>query len=96
MPTKFRKNIWVKRGDYVLVEPIAEGDKVKAEIVRILSNESIKYFKENNIWPKEFEDKKRDDKVNEDDLFVNPNRVNKYSESESTSNSSSSEDEENT
>ncbi|CAH2055925.1 unnamed protein product, partial [Iphiclides podalirius] len=24
MPTKFRKNIWVKRGDYILVEPILE------------------------------------------------------------------------
>lgn len=37
MPTKYRKNIWVKRGDYVLVEPITEGDKVKAEIVKILT-----------------------------------------------------------
>ena len=37
MPTKFRRNIWVKRGDFVLVEPISEGDKVKAEIVKILT-----------------------------------------------------------
>lgn len=37
MPTKFRRNIWVKRGDFVLVEPIPEGDKVKAEIVKILT-----------------------------------------------------------
>ena len=36
MPTKFRKNVWIKRGDYCIVEPIEEGDKVKAEIVRIL------------------------------------------------------------
>ena len=36
MPTKFRKNVWIKRGDYVLVQPIEEGDKVKAEIVQIL------------------------------------------------------------
>lgn len=28
MPSKFRKNIWVKRGDYILVERIPEGDKV--------------------------------------------------------------------
>lgn len=28
MPTKFRKSVWVKRGDYVLVESIPEGDKV--------------------------------------------------------------------
>lgn len=37
MPMKFRRNIWVKRGDFVVVEPIAEGDKVKAEIVKILT-----------------------------------------------------------
>ena len=28
MPTKFRKSVWIKRGDYVIVEPIEEGDKV--------------------------------------------------------------------
>ena len=36
MPTKFRKNVWIKRGDFVMVQPIDEGDKVKAEIVHIL------------------------------------------------------------
>lgn len=35
MPTKFRKNVWIKRGDFVLVSPIEEGDKVKAEIVQV-------------------------------------------------------------
>lgn len=75
MPTKFRKNIWVKRGDYILVEPILEGDKVKAEIVKIMNKDSIKYYKENNVWPKEFEDNKKDTNVeNDDDLFVNTNR----------------------
>lgn len=73
MPTKFRKNIWVKRGDYILVEPIPEGDKVKAEIVKIMNKDSIKYYKENNLWPKEFEDSKKE--TSEDgDLFVNTNR----------------------
>lgn len=37
MPTKFRQNIWVKRGDYIVVEPIQEGKKVKGEIVKILT-----------------------------------------------------------
>ncbi|XP_026724765.1 probable RNA-binding protein EIF1AD [Trichoplusia ni] len=73
MPTKFRKNIWVKRGDYILVEPIPEGDKVKAEIVKIMNKDSIKYYKENNLWPKEFEDSKKE--TSEDgDIFVNTNR----------------------
>ncbi|XP_072945257.1 probable RNA-binding protein EIF1AD [Epargyreus clarus] len=76
MPTKFRKNIWVKRGDYILVEPITEGDKVKAEIVKIMNKDSIKYYKENNVWPKEFDDdKKENTEVNDDDLFTNTNRA---------------------
>lgn len=41
MPVKFRRNIWVKRGDYILVEPIPEGDKVKAEIAKILTKVCI-------------------------------------------------------
>ncbi|XP_018348392.1 PREDICTED: probable RNA-binding protein EIF1AD [Trachymyrmex septentrionalis] len=37
MPTKFRQNIWIKRGDYIVIEPIVEGKKVKGEIVKILT-----------------------------------------------------------
>ncbi|XP_044254911.1 probable RNA-binding protein EIF1AD [Tribolium madens] len=73
MPTKFRKNIWVKRGNYVLVEPISEGDKVKAEIVRILTNEHIKCYKEDNVWPPEFNDEKN--REEDSDLLVNTNRL---------------------
>lgn len=62
MPVKFRKNVWIKRGDYVVVEPIAEGDKVKAEIVQILYKEQIKYIKDQGQWPAEFfDDAERED-----------------------------------
>ena len=44
MPTKFRKNVWIKRGDFVLIQPIEEGEKVKAEIINILYSEQIKYI----------------------------------------------------
>lgn len=54
MPTKFRRNVWVKRGDFVLVEAIEEGDKVKAEIVRILTPQHIREFTKDGIWPKKF------------------------------------------
>ncbi|XP_047998482.1 probable RNA-binding protein EIF1AD [Leguminivora glycinivorella] len=92
MPIKFRKNIWVKRGDYILVEPILEGNKVKAEIVKIMNKDSIKYYKENNVWPKEFEDSKSDVKQNnDDDLFENTNRNRIQYHSESSDNSSDSE-----
>ncbi len=54
MPTKFRKNVWIKRGDFVIIEPIEEGDKVKAEIVRILTPQHIKEFTKDGIWPNKF------------------------------------------
>lgn len=95
MPTKFRKNMWVKRGDFVLVEPIDEGDKVKAEIVRILTNQHVKYFQKDNAWPKEFmnesEQKNSDnDDDDDDDIFVNTNRPvvsDEHSESEDSEDS---------
>ena len=55
MPNKFRKNVWIKRGDFVVVNPIEEGDKVKAEISTILYKDQIKYIKANNLWPTGFE-----------------------------------------
>nr|CAD7444703.1 unnamed protein product [Timema bartmani] len=72
MPTKFRKNVWIKRGDFVLVDPITEGDKVKGEIVSILTLEHVRYFKENKCWPKEFEENHHERPS--DELFVNTNR----------------------
>lgn len=88
MPTKFRKSVWVKRGDFVLVEPIAEGDKVRAEMVRPITTDYIRYLRENKKWPEEF------DKVEsvDGDEDANPNRrpVNKYnSSSDSDSNDDS-------
>lgn len=77
MPNKFRKNVWVRRGNFVIVEPIAEGDKVKAEIVRVLSAEHVKYFKKDGVWPRTFDDSQSQDcsKDSDGDLFVNTNRV---------------------
>ena len=33
-----------------MVEPIEEGDKVKAEITHILFKEQIKHIQEHNMW----------------------------------------------
>jgi len=55
MPTKFRKNVWIKRGDFVIVEPIEEGDKVQAEIIVILYRDQIRYIKKENLWPTAFD-----------------------------------------
>lgn len=37
-------------GDFVIVEPIAEGNKVQAEIVHILYPRQIKHLKGNGLW----------------------------------------------
>ena len=37
-------------GDYVIVEPIAEGNKVQAEIVHILYPMQIKSLKSEHKW----------------------------------------------
>ena len=37
-------------GDYVIVEPIAEGNKVQAEIVHILYPMQIKSLKQQKLW----------------------------------------------
>ncbi|KAF1384333.1 hypothetical protein PFLUV_G00117240 [Perca fluviatilis] len=54
MPTKFRKNLWIKRGDYVIVDPIEEGEKVKAEISFILYKDHIQNLQKLHLWPEGF------------------------------------------
>ncbi|XP_072296015.1 probable RNA-binding protein EIF1AD [Eucyclogobius newberryi] len=56
MPTKFRKNIWIKRGDFVIVESIEEGEKVKAEISSILYKDQIQDLQKQQLWPGAFTD----------------------------------------
>lgn len=100
MPPKFRKNVWIKRGDFVLVEPIEEGDKVKAEICRILTPEHQKEYEKAFVWPKKFT-KKRDHESDkeemsnsddDDDLPQNPNRRQNYRAETSSSEESDQED----
>ena len=90
MPRKFRRSVWVKRGDFVVVQPIEEGDKVKAEIVRVLYKEQIKYIKEEGRWPRGFAGKDDDDKKasEQDDLSKAADRL-KVGDSESEEDSDS-------
>ncbi|XP_035525459.1 probable RNA-binding protein EIF1AD [Morone saxatilis] len=65
MPTKYRKNLWIKRGDYVIVDPIEEGEKVKAEISFILYKDHIQYLQKQQCWPEGFmEEPLEQDKTN--------------------------------
>ncbi|XP_072032426.1 probable RNA-binding protein EIF1AD [Amphiura filiformis] len=67
MPTKFRKNVWIKRGDFVIVDPIEEGDKVKGEIIVILFPKQIKFIQKEGFWPEEF---LKGDKESEDSNII--------------------------
>uniref|UniRef100_A0A7G3AX00 Probable RNA-binding protein EIF1AD n=1 Tax=Lutzomyia longipalpis TaxID=7200 RepID=A0A7G3AX00_LUTLO len=93
LPTKFRRNMWVQRGSYVLVEPIDEGNKVKAEIVKILMPEHIEEYTKANIWPEKFRKtiKEPADASPRDitTLPGNPNRPEEDSEDDETSSNSS-------
>jgi probable RNA-binding protein EIF1AD len=54
LPQKFRKTIWLKRKDFVICQPIQEGNKVKYEITRILQNHHLKELKLEKKFAKEF------------------------------------------
>ncbi|XP_073977048.1 probable RNA-binding protein EIF1AD [Rhodnius prolixus] len=86
MPSKFRRAVWIKRGDFLIVKPISEGMKVKAEITSILDSEYIQFLKDQGVWPKEF-----CSKVSEEYLFDGGN-PNKRGEPEGASYSESSTD----
>ncbi|CAG2102484.1 unnamed protein product [Medioppia subpectinata] len=95
MPPKFRKWIWIKRGDYLIVDPIEEGNKVKAEITSILLKDQIKYIKDEGKWPPEFEDKNStDEDINSDQLFRNTNHRDQDIDDSSSSSESDEEDNE--
>lgn len=38
------------QGDYVIVDPIEEGEKVKAEISFILYKDHIQYLQKQQLW----------------------------------------------
>jgi probable RNA-binding protein EIF1AD len=60
LPAKFKKTVWVKRGNYVIIEPFTEilnnyhTAKLKGRIVHILYPYQIKYLKQKNLWPQAF------------------------------------------
>lgn len=85
IPTKFRKTVWIKKGNYIIIRE-APGmkyseRKIRAMVNHVLFRDQIKHLKERNLWPKEFvteeereELPKEDSEGDEDsDLFRNPN-----------------------
>lgn len=87
--------MWIKRGDFILVEPIEEGVKVKAEICKILTSEHIKEYTKANIWPERFIKKSNQhsvNSVNNGDLEPNMNRPVITANTESSEDSDEDED----
>ncbi|KAF3837989.1 hypothetical protein F7725_009757 [Dissostichus mawsoni] len=94
MPPKFRKNLWIKRGDYVIVDPIEEGEKPEGFTEEPLEPEKTKKGQEKR---EDTEDKDEEDfsdsEDDESDLFVNTNRNNyQYIESEEEDSDEEEED----
>eukprot|EP00128_Syssomonas_multiformis_P010098 Colp12_sorted_trinity150504_noHs@21157 len=69
MPTKYRSRVWIKRGDYLIVEPIQGSTKIGADIAYVLYNDQIKHLKKQNLWPARFleENSKKDDSSTKDE-----------------------------
>ncbi|XP_053824102.1 probable RNA-binding protein EIF1AD [Vidua chalybeata] len=76
MPPRFRRHIWIKRGDFLLVDPILEGSKVKAEISLVLLPPHVRSLQRQGLWPEAFAPLERKSPREGDDqgLFVNTNR----------------------
>ncbi|KAB1251580.1 putative RNA-binding protein EIF1AD [Camelus dromedarius] len=51
---KYRKNIWIKRGDFLIVDPIEEGEKVKAEISFVLCKDHVRLSAEGRALAEAF------------------------------------------
>ncbi|CAN8177905.1 unnamed protein product [Coccothraustes coccothraustes] len=76
MPPRFRRHIWIKRGDFLLVDPILEGSKVKAEISLVLLPPHVRSLQRQGLWPEAFAplERKNPQESDEQGLFVNTNR----------------------
>uniref|UniRef100_T1GP01 Probable RNA-binding protein EIF1AD n=1 Tax=Megaselia scalaris TaxID=36166 RepID=T1GP01_MEGSC len=95
MPNKFRNNVWVKRNDFILVEPIEEGDKVKAEICRILTPDHVKEYTKQGVWPKKFTKKREhsEERNGSDEEFMHRNTNRRVMSQEEEDDDSSSDEE---
>jgi len=58
IPTKFRKLVWIKRGNYLIISRPAAWDnlsyKVRAVVHHILFPDQVKHLKDQNLWPTQF------------------------------------------
>ncbi|KAM4854322.1 putative RNA-binding protein EIF1AD [Thomomys bottae] len=53
MHSKYLEHIWIKR-DFFIVDPIEEGQKVKAEIAFVLCKDHVRSLQKEGLWPEAF------------------------------------------
>lgn len=59
-PAKFHKSLWIKRGNYVLVEEsdrekaLEAGSKVTCVILQVLFEEQVRTLRKSSSWPQGF------------------------------------------
>jgi len=88
LPSKFKKSMWFRRGDYVIVD----GERTSASdgaqpatsggwVVHSLQREQIKYLRERGLWPEAFatayatDASRADPAADDDDYLVNHNHA---------------------
>ncbi|ETW06673.1 hypothetical protein H310_02855 [Aphanomyces invadans] len=56
LPTKYRKLIWIRRGDFLIVAAAHGAHKgaVNYSVEHILYKDQIKHLKKENLWPESF------------------------------------------
>ncbi|CAE7645613.1 eif1ad [Symbiodinium microadriaticum] len=96
LPNKFKKLIWVRRGDFVIAASAVddcttatgEDVKVKYMIKHILSKEQIKHIVDIGIWPEDFEVKeagKKSSVMTQEDLMPDYDSEEDYEEDDDES-----------
>eukprot|EP00026_Physarum_polycephalum_P020059 Phypoly_transcript_22407.p2 GENE.Phypoly_transcript_22407~~Phypoly_transcript_22407.p2 ORF type:complete len:152 (+),score=49.02 Phypoly_transcript_22407:157-612(+) len=67
IPTKYKKNVWIRKGDFAVTEEQADSQvssQVRTSISQFLSAADVKDLKKQGLWPAEFtkEEKKEEPK----------------------------------
>ena len=65
IPSKFKGIIWIKKGNYVIIQANEENTnkgKILGCIEHILVDKQIEHLKEKGLWPNEFKDEEKEEK----------------------------------
>jgi len=80
LPAKFNKLVWVKRGDFVIVqgeqeatenEESGKGNKVRFLIKHVLYKEQVKFLRGKDYWPSKFHTQHENAEISEETININ-------------------------